>query len=370
MLKGTLILSGPDIEKLITMPAALRIAKQAFTAYGQGKIQMPAKIYLRLDKYQGDFRAMPAYLEGVEACGMKWVNVHPQNKKHGLPSVMSLIIINDPKTGLPLAVMDGTYITNLRTGAAGGIAAKYLARENSSRIALVGCGAQAQTQLMALNEIFDIETVFLYDCLKSQPEIFLKKMRYLDLKMSAAKNIPDCLKNADIVVTTTPSRKPIVKPQWIKNGTHINAIGADAPGKEELETGILKKAKVVVDDRRRVMLEKIFKGLSFCSVLFLLEPRISSADTKYETAAFAGGCFWCMEAPFDELDGVISVISGYTGATGKPNPTYADYAQKGHLEAIQITYDPAKISYTRLLQGFWRQIDATDSGGQFVDRGP
>ena len=76
------------------------------------------------------------------------------------------------------------------------------------------------------------------------------------------------------MVTTTPSRKPIVKPEWIKNGTHINAIGADAPGKEELETGILKKAKVVVDDRRRVMLEKIFKGLSFCSVLFLLEPGI------------------------------------------------------------------------------------------------
>src|SRR3989338_4411163 len=197
MLKETLILSGPDIEKLITMSSALRIAERAFSAYSQGKIQMPAKIYLHLDKYRGDFRAMPAYIEGLEACGIKWVNVHPENKKYGLPSVMALIIINDPKTGLPLAV---------------------------------------------------IETVFLYDCLKSQPEIFLKKMRYLDLKMSAAKNIPDCLKNSDIVVTTTPSRRPIVKPEWIKNGTHINAIGADAPGKEELETGILKKAKVVVDD--------------------------------------------------------------------------------------------------------------------------
>lgn len=248
MFKKTLILSGPDIEKLITMPSALRIAEQAFRAKAQGRIQMPAKIYLRLDKYKGDFRAMPAYIEGMEACGMKWVNVHPQNLKHGLPSVMALIIINDPKTGFPLAVMDGTYITNLRTGAAGGIAAKYLARKNSSLIALVGCGAQAQTQLMALNEIFDIETVFLYDCVKSQPETFLKKTRYLGLRMSALGNIPDCLKNADIVVTTTPSRRPIVKPQWIKKGTHINAIGADAPGKEELETEILKKAKIVVDD--------------------------------------------------------------------------------------------------------------------------
>src|SRR3990167_3411069 len=136
MLKETLILSGPDIEKLITMSSALRIAERAFSAYSQGKIQMPAKIYLHLDKYRGDFRAMPAYIEGLEACGIKWVNVHPENKKYGLPSVMALIIINDPKTGLPLAVMDGTYITNLRTGAAGGIAAKYLARENSSRVAL------------------------------------------------------------------------------------------------------------------------------------------------------------------------------------------------------------------------------------------
>ena len=118
------------------------------------------------------------------------------------------------------------------------------------------------------------------------------------------------------------------------------------------------------------MLEKFFKGLSICSILFLVEPRISSADTKYETATFAGGCFWCMEAPFDELNGVISVLSGYTGTAGKPNPTYEDYARKGYLEAIQITYDHSKINYAQLLEIFWRQIDATDTGGQFVDRGP
>ena len=115
------------------------------------------------------------------------------------------------------------------------------------------------------------------------------------------------------------------------------------------------------------MLEKLFKGLSLCSVLFLIEPHISSASAKYETATFAGGCFWCMEAPFDELNGVISVLSGYTGT---PKPNYENYAQKGCLEAIQITYNPSQINYTQLLEIFWRQIDATDSGGQFVDRGP
>ena len=201
MLRKPVFLTDSKIRKLINIPEALRVSQEAFKAHGQNKFQMPAKIYLHLDKYRGDFRAMPAYLEKPEACGIKWVNVHPGNKKYGLPSVMALIILNAPKTGLPLAVLDGTYITNLRTGAAGGIAAKYLARKDSSRIALIGCGAQAQTQLMALNEILDIKTVFLYDCLKSQAEIFLKKTRYLGLEMIVHNRVKDCVREADILVT-------------------------------------------------------------------------------------------------------------------------------------------------------------------------
>lgn len=248
MLRKPVFLTDSKIRELITIPEALRISEQAFKAHGQNKVQMPAKIYLHLNNYRGDFRAMPAYLEKPQACGIKWVNVHPENKKHGLPSVMALIILNDPKTGIPLAVMEGTFITNLRTGAAGGIAAKYLARKDSSRIALIGCGAQAQTQLMALNEIFNIKTVFLYDCLKNQTTVFLKKTRHLGLKMTVSGSIQDCVREADIVVTTTPSHRPILKAQWINKGTHINAIGADAPGKEELEAPLLKRAKIVVDD--------------------------------------------------------------------------------------------------------------------------
>ena len=88
-----------------------------------------------------------------------------------------------------------------------------------------------------------------------------------------------------------------------------------------------------------------------------------------ETAVFAGGCFWCMQPPFEKLNGVIEVWAGYTGGTGA-DPNYGDYAEKGHIEAVQIIYDPAKISYQELLDVFWRQIDPTDPGGQFVDRGP
>jgi len=92
------------------------------------------------------------------------------------------------------------------------------------------------------------------------------------------------------------------------------------------------------------------------------------AENKVETATFAGGCFWCMEASFEKTNGVVDVVSGYTGGTGA-NPTYEDYGKKGYLEAIQITYNPAKITYEQLLDIFWRQINPTDAGGQFADRG-
>jgi peptide methionine sulfoxide reductase msrA/msrB len=95
----------------------------------------------------------------------------------------------------------------------------------------------------------------------------------------------------------------------------------------------------------------------------------SVGERPMETATFAGGCFWCMEPPFEKLDGVSDVVSGYTGGTGT-NPTYGDYAAKGHIEAVQIAFDPTRITYPQLLQVFWRQINPTDAGGQFVDRGP
>jgi peptide methionine sulfoxide reductase msrA/msrB len=113
----------------------------------------------------------------------------------------------------------------------------------------------------------------------------------------------------------------------------------------------------------------MMKGLLVGVCLTALMAVVANAKTEYEKATFAGGCFWCMEPPFEKLKGVVSVVSGYEGGTGK-NPTYEDYAQKGHVEVVEITYDPSVISYSQLLDVFWRQINPTDAGGQFVDRGP
>lgn len=112
----------------------------------------------------------------------------------------------------------------------------------------------------------------------------------------------------------------------------------------------------------------IFHKYLISAFMFSLVSSASYAQTKSATAVFAGGCFWCMTPPFEKLDGVASVLSGYTGGTGE-NPTYKDYAEKGHIEAVEVTYDPAKITYQQLLDVYWRQVDPTDGGGQFCDRG-
>ncbi len=247
----TLILSRKDILPLIDMKQAIQAVEKVFREYGLGRASMPPKIYLDLPQYSGDFRAMPAFASGIGKVSLKWVNTHANNLKIGFPSVMAVLILNDPQTGFPLCIMDGTVLTSIRTGAGGGVAAKFLGRPNSSSVGLVGCGVQARTQLQALRQIFKIQSVKVWGKDKKLVLKFLKDMRRPGEEMTESVTIKDCVENADLVVTTTPSRGAIVKSAWIKPGTHINAIGADAAGKQELDPAILKKARVVVDDFRQ-----------------------------------------------------------------------------------------------------------------------
>lgn len=238
----TLILSREDVESMLTMEMCMKAVEHAFELHGKGMTQMPAKIYLTFEK--GDLRAMPAYIEGH--AGIKWVNSHPFNREKGLPTVMALLIYNDPETGFPLAVMDATHITNMRTGAAGGIAAKYLARRDSRVFGFIGCGMQARTQFLALKEVFDVESALCYDVNRNVAGEFAEFLTGYGVDAEVVSIERAC--RCDVLTTTTPSRAPIVMAEWIQDGTHINAIGADAPGKQELDPEILRRAKVVVDD--------------------------------------------------------------------------------------------------------------------------
>jgi alanine dehydrogenase len=145
--------------------------------------------------------------------------------------------------------MDGTWITNMRTGAGGAVAAKYLARKDSGVVTMVGAGVQARTQLLALHEVLDIEEVRVNDVSVEKSEKYAKEMRKkLGVETKVVRKTDAAVKGADVVVTTTPARGPILMNKWVSEGTHINAIGADAPGKQELDPDILLRARVVVDD--------------------------------------------------------------------------------------------------------------------------
>lgn len=236
------------MKSSLTMEETILAVEEAFREHGLGKAQMPPKSYLYYKKYDGDLRTMPAYLEELDATGVKVVNVHPENPSAGLPTVMAVVILNSPETGAPIAMMGGTHLTNMRTGAAGAVAAKYLARRDSRTVGLVGAGAQARTQLLGLAKTFDIEKVKVADVSLDQARDLERDCRrFLDVEYDLSTNAKDVC-DSEILVTTTPSRKPLVKDEWINEGTHINAIGADAMGKEELDPAILKRSKVVVDD--------------------------------------------------------------------------------------------------------------------------
>lgn len=236
----TLLLSKNDVRGLLNMPDTIKAVEQAFAQWSRGEGTMPSKSYLVLD--HGDFRAMPAALPG--AAGMKWVSVHPQNPSRGLPTVMAILIYSDPVTGYPLAVLDATDITAYRTGAASAIAAKYLARPDSDTLGIIGAGRQAHTQLLAHAEVFELRLIKVFDSSEDAVEKFIKSFPEYPLrKCSLAETVA-----SDIVCTVTSSREPLLKRKWVMPGTHINAVGADAAGKEELEPAILKEAIVVVDD--------------------------------------------------------------------------------------------------------------------------
>ncbi len=244
----TLILTAREIGKIITVKEVLIAVEDVFRLQAKKLTLMPVKVYLPLDKYQGDFRAMPAYAKG--AAGVKWVNAHPGNpEKSSLPSVMAVLIYNDPKTGFPLAIMDATVITNYRTGAAGAIASKYLARKNSQTLGLLGCGKQAETQLIFHSHFFQFKEIHITDKDEERIKNVIRKFTGLPLRNSPPEKVAGCA----ILCTTTPSREPVVRAGWIKPGTHINAVGADAPGKQELESKIIKKAKIIVDDYEQAM---------------------------------------------------------------------------------------------------------------------
>jgi alanine dehydrogenase len=249
----TLLLNPAAVEESTQWPAVIGAVADAFAAYADGRVGMPAKSYIDLPQYDGDFRSMPAYIdaegdgsEAWDAAGVKWVNSHPSNPDdHGLPTVMGTMIYSDPETALPLAILDGTTLTRKRTGAAAAVATDNLAIPDATSLGLVGAGVQAHTQLEAIATVRDIETVVVADV--DEDAIAAFQDAYgddYDVREGSIAEAAGC----DVVSTTTPVEDPIVPRDAVGDRTHVNAMGADAEGKHELDDAILLDSKLVIDD--------------------------------------------------------------------------------------------------------------------------
>ena len=254
----TLLLDSDDVGANAPMTAVVPAIEAAFGAYERGDAQMPAKSYIDLPQYNGDFRSMPAYLsvdgDAVEtadaaadwdAAGVKWVNVHTDNAERGLPTVLGTMIYSDPETAFPLAIMDGRELTMLRTGAAAAVATDHLAIDDAASLGIVGAGVQSYTQLEAIASVRPIEEVVIAD---RNPERVADFIAHFDGRFDLRGGEISEAAACDVLSTVTPVESPIVDRADVGAHTHINAIGADAAGKHELSDEILLDAKLVIDD--------------------------------------------------------------------------------------------------------------------------
>ncbi|GAB3041617.1 ornithine cyclodeaminase family protein [Natronobiforma cellulositropha] len=244
----TLLLDGDAVDAHAETAAVIRAVEAAFAAAARDRAQMPAKSYVDLPQYNGDFRSMPAYLDTGEwdAAGLKWVNVHPDNPAdHGLPTVLGTMIYSDPETAYPLAILDGASLTTKRTGAAAAVATDYLAVEDATSLGIVGAGVQSYTQLEAISEARSIEEVVVSDLDEARVTAFLERFGdEFDVREGSITEAGHC----DVLSTVTPVDEPIVSLADVTGHTHVNAIGADAPGKHELADDLLEMATLVIDD--------------------------------------------------------------------------------------------------------------------------
>jgi alanine dehydrogenase len=243
------ILTQREVQSCLPMDRTIEAVREAYVAFAKGSVELAPVAHLDVRKHNGEVDIKSGYVEDFGLIGTKIASGFYDNQKLGLPPGVAVIVLMDLKTSMPLAVMDGTYITAYRTGAAGAVAADLLARKDSTKVGVVGAGTQARMQILALNEIFSLEEIKVWDVVEKAGRDYATEMSSkLGIEVKARNKVENVVEGTDIVVTVTPSREALVNAEWIGEGVHINAIGADGPGKQELDPMIVKKAdKVVVD---------------------------------------------------------------------------------------------------------------------------
>ena len=245
----TLLLKKEEVRSLLKIEAVIASVEEGYKAYSTGKTIQPQIVSIELPEQNGEMDIKAGYSRNTGMISVKCASGFYDNQDKGtFPNSMSTVLLFNGDTGFPVCIMDGSLITGIRTGAAGAVSARLLARKDSKTAAVIGTGEQARMQILALKAVMDIKTVRIFGRSHEKMEAYQKEMSaQTDCLIELCSTPEDAVKYADIIITATPSKSPIVKREWVRPGTHIIAVGADMEGKQELEASLFQNARIVVD---------------------------------------------------------------------------------------------------------------------------
>ena len=245
-----LLLNRSDVQKLLPMSKAIDVVEAAFGELAAGTAEMPDRTVMTDAEVGGWIAYMPAYLKSSGALGVKAVTVYKENpSKFGIPTTVGTILVQDNKTGVVVAAMDGGLLTGIRTGASSGVATRHLARKDSKVAGVLGTGVMARSQVLAIAEVTNLETILVYSRNGDRTKgAFAEEFTQITgLNVQVADSAEALVRESDVVTLITSATEPIVEDGWWKPGTHINAIGSHAVGVRELDSGTITKSKVICD---------------------------------------------------------------------------------------------------------------------------
>lgn len=251
-----LLLSETDVRHLLSMDDLIQSMEAALAEFSSGRTEQPLRTVLEIGPGHAFFGVMPAFMPAAGALGTKLVTVFGSNAALGLPSHLATILLLDPTTGELLSVMDGRYITEARTAAVSAVSARLLAREDAGVLAILGSGVQARSHLRAFSHVRALRDVRVWSPSESHRRTFAEEMhREIAAHVSPVASAQQAVDGADLVVLATAAREPILRSEWIADGAHIAAVGACRPDHREMDTALVKRARVFVDSRTGALAE-------------------------------------------------------------------------------------------------------------------
>jgi len=281
------IISQKEVVQAVSMAEAIEAVKQAFIQFSEGQADVPLRANIPVPEREGSVLFMPAYLKGSAALGSKIVTVFPHNREKNLPTIQAVVMVIDAETGRPQALMEGTYLTALRTGAASGLATDLLSRKDAQVVAIFGAGRQSRSQLEAVCAVRSITKVWIYDIEPKNTSAYLEAIKdcfeSVPIEFNVANSPSEAVQEADIICAATTSFTPVFDDKDLKAGVHINGIGSYRPEMQEIPAQTVQRAKVVVDSRQASLKE------AGDLIMPLKEGRFSKSHIHGELGEVAAG---------------------------------------------------------------------------------